>query len=143
MLEVLLALALIAIAVLVLMGLATTALSARQKSFDTEAARQVAQTQLQRVLRSALEDSPPGARARLFGHTTEAPLESGKSVTGVTEFSYQVFAKSLGVGAPPNRLVQVRVEVWWWGEKDKSRPGAGRLRYEIHQLVDEPSAKEP
>ena len=141
MLEIILAIALIAIAVLVLMGLATTALSARQKSLDTEAARQVAQAQLQRVIRSALNDSPSGSRRRLFGHNSEAPLESGSSTTGVTEFSYSVFAKSLTVGAAPNRLAQVRVEVWWWGDKDQSRAGMGRLRYEISQLVDEPSAE--
>ncbi len=143
MIEVLLALALITMVVLVLMGLATTALNARQKSLDTEAARQVARAELQRVVSSALEDSPAGAQDRLFGRRGAGPMESGKINVGTTEFSYSVYVKPLGASIQPNRLVEVRVEVWWWGGESQKRQGMGKLHYQISQLLDEPSGDSP
>lgn len=143
MLEVLLALALITMAVLVLMGLATTALNARQKSLDTEAARQVARAELRRVVNSALEDSPAGARGKLFGYRGKEPMESGKTRVGVTEFSYSVYVKPLAGSTKPNRLVEVRVEVWWWGDQNQERRGMGKLHYQIGQLLDEPNGDSP
>lgn len=141
MLEILLAIGLIATAVLALMGLATTALNARQKSLDTETARQVARAEMGRVINSALEDLPKGSREQLFAHTGSEPLTSGKSKIGATEFDYEVYVQPLMASSEPNRLVEVTVKVGWWG--GKTRTGMGQLQYKISQLLDEPSESKP
>lgn len=141
MLEILLAIGLIATAVLALMGLATTALNARQKSLDTETARQVARAEMGRVINSALEDRPKGSRDHLFAHTGSAPLTAGKNKVGATEFDYAVYVKPVIASSKPNRLVEVTVEVGWWG--GETRAGMGKLQYKISQLLDEPSESKP
>lgn len=140
MIEVLLSLGLVSVAILALMGLAITAVNARQKATDTEAARHVAQGQLARVVDGAVNDSPKGFRQNLFDHNSSAPFQGGKVTIGPTTFNYSVLAHPLTGTAAPNRLTQIEVEVWWWGDKDQERQGLGRLTLRTSQLLNEPSA---
>lgn len=140
LMELLLSLGLIAVAILALMGMALVSVQARQKSFDTETAYQVAQNELQRIVDGALSDTPAGLQAAFFEHSSSVPLESGTVTVGQTEFSFLVYVETLPFEAAPNRLKKVDVEVWWWGEKPGERQGMGRLSYRTSRLVDEPNA---
>ncbi len=140
MIELVFSLGLVTVAVLLLVGLATTSLNARQKARDTEVAQQVARGELQRVVDAALADEPPGFRERLFHHAGSAPFESGEVTVGETRFSYSLVARSLPGTAEPNRLAYLEIEVWWWNEQAGERQGMGRLSYKSSRLLDEPDA---
>jgi uncharacterized protein (TIGR02598 family) len=135
--EVILALGLLSVAVLALIGLATTALQARQKSDDTVIAKQVAESQLTRVIELALDDE--AYRNSFFDASGTEPFNEGNVTVGDTEYSFSISVNDLNLDVEPNRLVKVEAVVSWWGGEESGRQGAGRLSTKLSRLVNEPT----
>lgn len=116
--------------VLMILLLATTALSSDAKASDRQIASALAEAQLDLLTgQVGLKDSPERAA---FWQATDGPYAGapGTLTSNGTEFtlSYQLeFLRGPSgesVGGAANRICQVRLSVAWW-EGEKGRPGYG------------------
>lgn len=139
MAELILAVGLITLTILFLLGLSTATLRASNKSANLYPGYQVARKELDRVAAAAAGDP-----AFWIQDYTASPWESGSVRVGGTEFTFEIFARTLidqSSSAPlgtttsaENRVKKVDVVVRWWGG---DRQGHGQLMVRASQLVNE------
>ncbi len=153
--EVLLAFALIAIALLALVGHSILLVNSTQKHDDHTIAADVARSVLQRLQQQVKLDRPPGRTEQLWlTNSLATPLEEGSLTVGETEYSYRVAVSNVphasagtpvgsGAGSGPSartRLKRVDISVFWWGdagetEEAPERSGYGRLQVDSSVLM--------
>ena len=139
LLELLVALGLVAVLGLTLIALDTASLRGNQKSILLHDAENLSDSQLQKVIYQAQHDSPSGYKTAFWA--TEGILAPGQATVrlGATDFTYAIYANTVpGVGAPGNRLKKVDIVMWWWTpEADRVRQGYGRLTVRSTRLIGE------
>lgn len=140
--EVLISVGILAVAMLGMLALCATGMTANKKSATTLTAAQVADRQLQRAIRRAVvDDYPAGAREAFWDQEYPYPtrsLANGKEVVGSNTFSYALYANTLPLpsSVAENRVKRVDIVVWWWSDSGQ-REGYGRLQQQAFRLVNE------
>jgi type II secretory pathway pseudopilin PulG len=148
--ELILAIALLGLAVLALLSVVGSVLKSCTKSSLNTIGMEVARTQLQRTISSALRDSPEGSRELFWENEyVTTPLSTGTVKISRTDFDYKVYAQTindvdsgnpLGTGtANANRIKKVDVVVSWLGG---SRQEMGKTETQLSRLVNEIPAEE-
>jgi type II secretory pathway pseudopilin PulG len=148
--ELILAIALLGLAVLALLSVVGSVLKSSAKSNLNTIGMEVARTQLQRTISSALTDSPVGSRDLFWENEyVTSPLSTGTVKISKTDFNYEVYAQTindvdsgnpLGIGTGnANRIKKVDVVVSWLGG---SRQGMGKTDTQLTRLVNEVPAEE-
>jgi Tfp pilus assembly protein PilV len=143
--ELLLSLGFIAVAILTVLGLTATSLQAGREATDATTAALVAQTQLEKAIRTGKDDM-------VFWNVdhTAVPYAPGSGLVSVdgTTFEYEVFAETVkdtggsDVGTTveaQNRLKKVDIVVHWWDSDSQERQGYGKLEVRQTRLVAEGS----
>lgn len=138
MIELMLALTLVAIASLTLVALSFTAVSARQKAENISDAMLVAEEQLTLAVRN-IEAMPQANHSAFWDAPLTAPFAEGTIQIGESEYNFRVLANDINTGtAAPNRLRKLDITVWWWSENPgEGRVGSGQLTYSASRLVRE------
>ena len=120
LLEVVLALGLLAAVALVIIGVFLALFQATTKNKDQGSAELL----MESILEKATATGPPTWGVPATGTKLSAP-QSGD----LTDFSYQVDTRDLSTAGSPGELWQVTVTVAWWTEDDRplkeSRTGYG------------------
>jgi prepilin-type N-terminal cleavage/methylation domain-containing protein len=142
LIELLVALGILATTLVMVVGVFLTVTRATQKSLDLTAGTVVAQSILSREIYEAM--SHDTSRRFFFNKDySNEPWVRGTERLNQTVFTYLLYANTVmntGVG---NRVKKVDAVVWWWNEEAASVPGAkagyGFLRSEVTRLVNENS----
>ncbi len=144
--ETVLGIGLSAALILTLLVLTTAALNTDSKTGHHQAASALAESELDRLVRSV---SILGSSARSsFWNSPDGeysgPPTQNNLISGNTEYNLKFFSKTLsdasgtelGIDSPRNRLRKVDVEVSWWSGEE-GRPGYGQLSVTRTRLVRE------
>ena len=139
MIELLVAMTILALGVLSLLNLLTASVQAGSKSANLTAASNLATGELERTVQSATKNIPDGSKDEFWGSDFPAPntpfRTSDRKVAG-TEFHIEVYAKTVADDSSgSNRMKRIVVDVSWWGG-DKVEQG--KLRTSVSRLVTEP-----
>ena len=142
MIEVLLAMALIAVVVLSVLGIGIGTINGTRKSLDTSAGQLVAETELQRAIYQADNNSGDSLWAQ---NSATVPLRTYTSQVGSTAYQVALYAEDvvdtsgnpIG-GASVNHAKKVDVLVSWWVASQTSRSGYGLLQVQNSRLLDGP-----
>lgn len=137
--ELLLAVGLLALVILTLAALITSAIRSNEKGTRTAQAVDVADALLARRLYDVEWDLPPGTRDA-FWAASGAWLPPTTATMGGVDYQYTVFADTVaGVGGAGNRLKKVDLVMSWWdsGQGGGQRQGYGRLEVQASRLVSE------
>ena len=149
--EIVFSLAILAVAFLSMISIASLALRSQAKSQTNQTAVQVAHRQINRAIIQVQSDTPAGSYSKFWTSDFPCPTTPwtvGNDTVGSTPYSYAVYASTvtnssgapLGGTVPPsgpgNRMKQVDVVVTWWST-DGSREGYGRLQTQMTRLINE------
>lgn len=132
LMEVIVAVGLIALAALAVLSVCSSVLEYRRQSTDALNAARVTDMVIERVVASLTKDTPAGTRDDFWASSfpyPDTPYKEGTHKVGDREFSYAVFAEDIpGIGDasadPPNLLRRLDVYVWW--EEDRGLKGSKR-----------------
>ncbi|MFA7482651.1 MAG: type II secretion system protein [Vulcanimicrobiota bacterium] len=138
LIELMLALTLIAIAALTLVALSFTAVASREKAESISDAMLVAEEQLALAVYS-IETIPEADHDAFWDNSLTAPFSEGSARIGPTDYNFRVEATDVPTGTlAPNRLRKLDITVWWWSENPgEGRVGSGQLSYSASRLVRE------
>ncbi len=147
LIEVVLAMGLLAVGILTVLGLFGQLSKEAQKASDTGAGILAAESVLNRTVHEILDDTGPVSRADFFGNDSPpaAPIQ-GTITANRTVMTYEITYRTvqntagggLGAALPENRTKQVDITMWWWTENaDSHRAGYGFLRTSATKLVNE------
>lgn len=147
--EFLVSLGIMAMALVALFNLAGSAVKMSSKTENLAIAGDIAELQMNKEVRLALLDQPPGAREEFWnGDFASLPWREGKVTVNNTEFKYEIFALTVmdsQTGKPlgqelttENRVKKVEIVIWWMtSEADRERQGYGRLSTSATRLFNE------
>lgn len=145
MMELMLALTLIAIAALTLVALSFTSIASRQKAENLTDAILVADEQLSLAVRT-VENLPPSDHDSFWEAADGTEYQAGfvtvgasTGESGATDYNFQIVSSEVPSGtSAPNRLRKLDITVWWWSENaGEARAGSGQLHYSASRLVRE------
>lgn len=138
MIELMLALTLIAISALTLVALSFTAVASREKAEAISDAMLVAEEQLALAVMT-IENTPEADHDAFWDNALTAPFSEGVSRIGPTDYNFRVEASDVATGTiAPNRMRKLDITVWWWSEDPgEGRVGSGQLTYSASRLVRE------
>lgn len=144
--ELLLAIALFAVAILSIVALSLSVLRTDRKTVDTGVAHSVARQVLLRSLEQVRTDQPGGSKVNFWNNNyVTQPFLKGKQNSNGTDFEYSIYAETVvstsaspvGGAVTGNRLKKVDVIVWWWNSDRATRTGYGKLQISTSRLVSE------
>lgn len=126
LLETVLALGLLAMMMVTLGGLFLRLLGSSDKSGDTSAGLQLADSILEQAIRAKDFDPPPlDGKISIYTHDAGAPQE----------FSYRLTSTATVVTAGQPAIYYMDVHVWWNQPRGSNRLGQGRLEAGVSRLV--------
>lgn len=141
LIEVLVAVAIMGVALLTILSVASMAVNHQRQSINNLNAASAAEKVLNRAITRVLSEDPPAAIQAEFWGTQfpfpTTPYDSGTINVGRETYQYRIYAQDVpGVGDPaaapvPNTLKKVDAYVWW---KDS---GAGEKRSFATRLVNQ------
>ncbi len=136
--EVLMAIAVMAVTLLTLVSVCALGLRADKKSLTSLAAVQLGERQLDRWLSRARDDDPAGSKADLWDRNCPypSPWKQGRETIGGVDFDYALYTSEVPLGqiTPNNRMKRVDVVVTWMGG---DRSGSGQMQEFGYRLVNE------
>lgn len=149
LMELLVAFAIIATALLLIIGIFTNVIESSQKTVDLTSGTMIAEYLMDAEVYQIMNN--PARRTNFFNNP--APMSGatayamGTAATlNQTVFSYVIYSEQIGApfNVNGNRLMKIDVIVWWWrpgaaGEFTKARQGYGYLRTQLTRLVNEKS----
>lgn len=141
LIEVIIAIGIMAVALLAILSVASMALTYQRQSINNLNAASAAETVLNKAITRVLSEDPPATIQAQFWGTEypfpSTPYDSGTLKIGREEYQYRIYALNVpGIGDPaaapvPNVLKKVDAYVWW---KDS---GAGEKRSFATRLVNQ------
>lgn len=147
--EVLVSMALMGLALLTLLSVASTALRADRKSVMNLTAVGVAEREMNRAVTMALNDKPAGEKDNFWNGNFAypgSPYKTGSAQVGKDKFDYAIYAvdvtdtagTDIGDGAADNKVKRVDIVVWWWdGTGQGQRQGYGKTQCSAFRLVNQ------
>lgn len=147
--EVLLAIAILAMAIVALFNLAGSAIKNASRTESLALAGDLAERELSRAIYSVTNDQPAGSLANFWNNDfLTVPLRQGNVMVNNLEFQFAIYAQTLNdaaSGSPvgmttvtSNRVKKVDIEVYWMQASATSpRQGYGRLRTGATRIVNE------
>ena len=143
--EVLLSVAILALALLAMFNLIGSALKSSSRTENLAIAGDVAEQQLTRNIYAAVNDQPAGSAKEFWDQDyLDLPWRQGSQKVNRMDFHYAIYAQTLNdaqSGKPAgnnNRLKKVDILVWWMHSSSQgSRQGYGQLRTGATRLVNE------
>lgn len=137
--ELVLALGLLAIVILALGLLSLTIIRSETESGDRTAAAAVADSLLSQTVRLARKDE------NFWKQSSHSPYVESSTVVGGQTYEYVVEAETitdasgtpLGGSLPHNVLKRMTIRLTWFDTKSKDRQGYGKLSYELTRIVIE------
>ncbi|MBQ7568515.1 type II secretion system protein [bacterium] len=148
LMELLLAISIIATVMLYLIGIFTTGLRANRKAVDLTAGTLVAESVISQELYGILSD--PDKSSSFFSHVygSTTPCVQGTTTLSSTKFTYKMFVNDVsGFNDANNKMKKVDVQVWWWNNENADansqaasfRQGYGVVSVGLTRLVNEQS----
>lgn len=125
-LETVLALGLISMILVFLCVLFIRLIGTSDKSGDTSAGLELADSLLQQCVQNK-DFEPPGSNRSLLLYTHDA--------AAATEFTYQITSQPTVVTPGQKPIYFMDVHVWWNGPAGSTRHGQGRLETHLSRLV--------
>lgn len=144
--EVVLSVAILALALLAMFSLIGTALRSSSRTENLAIAGDVAEQQLTRNIYGAVNDQPAGSSMQFWDQDyIDIPWRQGHQQVNQMDFHYAIYAQTLNdaqtgkpAGGNPNRLKKVDIVVWWMHSSPQGgRQGYGQLRTGGTRLVNE------
>ena len=146
MLELLLALGLIAVTILSVLGLSIGIARSNQEGVDRTVGGVVATNLVKRLLSQVKSDNPSGTTANFWGQDSGSlAYEEGVYSNNNTDYNYKIFVLDvkdtagdpIGDASTENRLKKVDVRIAWWGSEGQARQGQGKLEVKLSRLISE------
>ena len=145
LLEIIIAVGVIAIATLTIIALFTQVLRGSQKSVDLSRGTMLAQSIIAERIYSTFDDD---LVKDFWWSQVDAGIYAGPGNfwerQTVNDMRYVLYAAPLtGLGAAPYRAAKIDVVVWWWDSEQQggAREGYGQLRTEVTRLVNESATR--
>ncbi|MEW6281945.1 MAG: hypothetical protein AB1758_25295 [Candidatus Eremiobacterota bacterium] len=152
--ELLLAVGLLALVLLTLIAMTTSAIRSNQKAVLLGPANQLAESLMSRTLYEVENDIPPGTRDNFWNYAGATPWKTNPvppPKIGDTAYEWAIYAQTVTdtsgapLGGPDNRVKKVDIVIWWWDSKSTggTRKGYGRMELQASRLVNEVAPPAP
>lgn len=145
LLEIIIAIGVLAIAIVTVTALFTKVLRGSQKSVDLSRGTMLAQAIISERIYNTFDDD---VVKDLWWTRVDAGIYAGPSnfweSQTVNDMRYVLYAAPVtALGAQPYRAAKVDVVVWWWDSQQTggAREGYGELRTEVSRLVNESATR--